>query len=63
MATGAEWRQYFEQFPTPLLKQQIKEIEHSLTKLNRKIVSEFQLVWLNDVKFILSDIVRQRSVK
>ena len=63
MATGAEWREYFEKKSTPYLGQQLKEIRHVLEKLDSKVISEFQLTWLDSVRLVIVSVLRKRGIK
>ena len=61
MATGQEWRTYFEGKPTPYLQKQIVKISTTLKELDPKIISEFQLIWLNNVGLVIQSILRSRG--
>lgn len=61
MASGHEWREYFEKKSTPVLKNQTRAINSALKSLDKKIISEFQLQYLQLVDDILLTIIRTRK--
>jgi len=51
MATGKEWDDYFATKSKPYCRKQVKLIEYILQNADKKIIAEFQLEYLQGVKW------------
>ena len=64
MASGEEWRKYFERQNVLYLKRQVKEMNRIILFLDKKIVTEFQLNYLGWVRDIARRVIEEKeSVK
>lgn len=60
MATGKQWEEYFEKKSESYLVSQAAAITSALNKLDKKIISDFQLSYLSMVKHIIMKILRDK---
>jgi len=61
MPSWKEWEEYFEKKNLGYLKQQNRDIGLALDMLDKKIIKEFQLDYLNIVKNVIRDVIAKKE--